>query len=261
MMDTLYELECQNKTLSNCLPQLRSRMDEFDRARGPLRDRQASIDSQLKQLSLRESVLRASQARPRGILGSLFSRANDSVLSEMRQLHSEATLLRDEWNALEKKASIRCNEEQEHSQQLEWTTDALSINDSKIRLLKKNIVRQCKEAARRRVNRNRKKERARQQAIVAAVEGEARAKASRIKRSLASQDGCAYCGGSLGDEPHADHIYPLSKGGLSVLENLVLVCGRCNIKKGTMTLVQFIHAHRLDRDAIEARLRVLGKDY
>lgn len=29
-----------------------------------------------------------------------------------------------------------------------------------------------------------------------------------------------------------DHIYPFSRGGLTVWENLQLLCARCNLKKG-----------------------------
>lgn len=30
---------------------------------------------------------------------------------------------------------------------------------------------------------------------------------------------------------HSDHIHPYSEGGLTVWENLVLLCGRCNLLK------------------------------
>lgn len=47
---------------------------------------------------------------------------------------------------------------------------------------------------------------------------------------------CVNCGVSLAAEPHllleVDHILPVSKGGLSVPENLQTLCWRCNRSKG-----------------------------
>lgn len=40
--------------------------------------------------------------------------------------------------------------------------------------------------------------------------------------------------------PTVDHIVPKSKGGLTVMDNLVLACGRCNCLKGTKDYVVFI---------------------
>lgn len=46
---------------------------------------------------------------------------------------------------------------------------------------------------------------------------------------------CAYCG-SVVDHPHCDHVVPLSRGGKSILENLVTACPTCNCSKGGKTL-------------------------
>jgi len=47
---------------------------------------------------------------------------------------------------------------------------------------------------------------------------------------------CLNCGVSLAAEPHllleVDHIVPVSKGGLSVPENLQTLCWKCNRSKG-----------------------------
>ena len=50
---------------------------------------------------------------------------------------------------------------------------------------------------------------------------------------------CAYCGldgtqwrGPDGECWHIDHVYPRSKGGLSVASNLVRACAFCNSSKG-----------------------------
>lgn len=42
---------------------------------------------------------------------------------------------------------------------------------------------------------------------------------------------CAYCGERT-EDPHCDHIEPLSKGGSSELSNLTTACAKCNISKG-----------------------------
>jgi 5-methylcytosine-specific restriction endonuclease McrA len=101
----------------------------------------------------------------------------------------------------------------------------------------------------------------RQRAIAARAEANSRKLAKTVRRALASPNQCPYCGESLGDLPHADHIYPISKGGLSVETNMVLVCADCNQKKSDLTLAAFVAAFSLNRDEIEARLRGLGKDF
>ena len=98
-------------------------------------------------------------------------------------------------------------------------------------------------------------------AVAARTTRRSRELAERLKSRLSHQDLCPYCGGSLGDKPHADHIYPLSKGGRSIESNMVLACEGCNMKKGSLTLAGFIRQEGLDRDAVEQRLRVLQKDF
>lgn len=99
-------------------------------------------------------------------------------------------------------------------------------------------------------------------ALAAGVTGRARDKASRIRRRMREkQTHCPYCAGEIGNKPHADHIYPVAKGGLSTLENMVLVCAECNSKKSGHTLRSFIQLYSLDREAIESRLADMGKDF
>jgi 5-methylcytosine-specific restriction endonuclease McrA len=81
-----------------------------------------------------------------------------------------------------------------------------------------------------------------------------------VKRRLVSNEECPYCGVFLDDNAHADHIYPISKGGESRKKNMVLVCVSCNLKKGNLTLQGFIRKYNLDRDEVESRLESLGKD-
>jgi 5-methylcytosine-specific restriction endonuclease McrA len=93
-------------------------------------------------------------------------------------------------------------------------------------------------------------------------EDEVRAMASSIKRSISEiVHSCPYCGNDLGQIPHADHIYPVSKGGLSVSKNMVMVCSKCNLKKKDLTLREFITKFSMNRDEIENRLEELGKSF
>ena len=45
-------------------------------------------------------------------------------------------------------------------------------------------------------------------------------------------NGHCTCGVELGDDWHADHIVPLSKGGPTTIDNGQALCATCNIKKG-----------------------------
>jgi hypothetical protein len=60
---------------------------------------------------------------------------------------------------------------------------------------------------------------------------------SRLRNAIKTRDNhtCRQCAVSLAAEPHllleVDHIIPLSKGGLSTLENLQTLCWRCNRSK------------------------------
>lgn len=77
---------------------------------------------------------------------------------------------------------------------------------------------------------------------------------------------CPYCDGELGSFSgfncaELDHIYPVSKGGLSTESNLVYVCKDCNREKGTETLNKFIQKQNISADLIHQNLDKLGKDY
>ena len=72
---------------------------------------------------------------------------------------------------------------------------------------------------------------------------------------------CPYCNlESDKDDSHVDHIHPVSKGGLSVEMNMVLVCAACNLKKKDMTLFNFTKKYDLDFEEIATTLGKLGKD-
>lgn len=96
-------------------------------------------------------------------------------------------------------------------------------------------------------------------AAKAAYEGRTREEAAQVRRQLDVPDECPYCAGELGEGAHADHIYPVSRGGQSTVENMVLVRSSCNMAKGDKTLREFIESAGLNRGEIESRLERLGK--
>ena len=102
-------------------------------------------------------------------------------------------------------------------------------------------------------------------AAAAAHFGKTRDLADKIKIALRAQldvsRDCPYCGLPLGTAMHTDHIYPVSRGGLSTSENMVLVCEQCNLKKGDKTLREFIRENNLDINRIESALELLGKHF
>lgn len=126
------------------------------------------------------------------------------------------------------------------------------------------------------------------QALAAAHQNETRSLAEKIKRDMQNQmkilNYCPYCGKSFGEidpsnssqltlfervegkeiqyiNAHADHIYPVSKGGLSTRKNMVYICSECNMKKSDKTLREFIKENNLDRDKIEKNLELLKKSF
>lgn len=66
---------------------------------------------------------------------------------------------------------------------------------------------------------------------------------ARLREYIKHRDGytCKACSVSVAAEPNllleVDHIVPVSKGGLSVLENLQTLCWRCNRRKANKILV------------------------
>lgn len=70
------------------------------------------------------------------------------------------------------------------------------------------------------------------------VKGQRALMTSSLRKQILEHDGyvCKYCGASLQKEPNllleVDHIIPVSKGGMTTVDNLQTLCWRCNRKKG-----------------------------
>ena len=128
----------------------------------------------------------------------------------------------------------------------------------------KEIVKKRHEAQQNQIQRA-KDETAKHKAHSYAYQEKTRELAEEVKKEIKSQlrkfKVCPYCEGDLGNVPHADHIYPVSKGGLSTKENMVYICQSCNSSKSDKTLNVFIKSKGFDREKVESNLDLLGKDY
>jgi 5-methylcytosine-specific restriction endonuclease McrA len=59
---------------------------------------------------------------------------------------------------------------------------------------------------------------------------------TRFNLFLRDEFTCQYCGAR--GEMTFDHVVPRSRGGRTTWTNVVAACGRCNLKKGDMTVAQ-----------------------
>ena len=72
---------------------------------------------------------------------------------------------------------------------------------------------------------------------------------------------CPYCNKNKNlKTSEADHIHPVNKGGLSTVQNMVMICGTCNSKKKNLTLRTFCKKLNFDFNKICDTLENQGKD-
>jgi len=163
---------------------------------------------------------------------------------------------------------------------LELEQEAKRIKNEQIALTKANreVEKQAREvlrSARLRAIEEKRQEtdrRAREQvemnaALAAGAAGKTRKRAQSIRFKLQRNDdiyeSCTYCGLKYDKSTaQADHIYPVSHGGLSTEQNMVLVCRECNSRKTNLTLREFIEKYpHICRTEVEHRLTVLKKRF
>jgi 5-methylcytosine-specific restriction endonuclease McrA len=148
-----------------------------------------------------------------------------------------------------------------HELQLQLAYYVSTADKQEERNLNELLIRAKRQAAEEALAEKRQRKRATEKALLAQAKSRSRDLADTVKKRLNRTENCPYCGGLLGNDPHADHIYPQSKGGLSVDANMVYVCAVCNGNKADMTLTAFIERFSLNRAMVEQRLRDLGKDF
>jgi 5-methylcytosine-specific restriction endonuclease McrA len=96
-------------------------------------------------------------------------------------------------------------------------------------------------------------------AKAARVDEKIRAEAPTFRKSIKKTEFCPYCSSAIGSRPHLDHIYPVSKGGLNLDDNLVYCCQSCNSKKSDKSLRQFCIENNFSYLEVTDRLALLGK--
>lgn len=65
--------------------------------------------------------------------------------------------------------------------------------------------------------------------------------ANDILRMYEEQEGrCGYCGITLDNKYHVDHMQPVSRGGSNWPDNLIVCCAECNLNKHNKTLEEWI---------------------
>ncbi len=135
---------------------------------------------------------------------------------------------------------------------------------SRARKQKNQVTHRLKEI-REKVGRNEFEEhRTLEKAKISAKAGKTRRLAAAVRRQIRRQEeihsGCPYCGEEL-VEPHADHIYPVSRGGLSIVENMVFVCSTCNLAKSNLSLWEFVKRRKYDWENVTSALEKLSKRF
>ncbi|MGA2467924.1 MAG: HNH endonuclease [Thermodesulfobacteriota bacterium] len=240
-------------SLEEDLTSARERLAKMESSLVELREQESISQQQLQDItkkldvvSERLSRLRTTQQARPGFFGSLLNLTEipPENQREIRSLEVEASLLN-----LEKRKYDRLLQNLTHS--IKIHQEAVWPQRSRVSGLEKAVARKARE----------EEKLAELRAAAAGNVEQNRKVGASVKRGIEKQPWCPYCGGPLGENPHADHIYPVSKGGRSVPKNMVYVCSNCNALKRNLTLSGFVKKYKLDRSTIENRLEELGKEY
>jgi 5-methylcytosine-specific restriction endonuclease McrA len=202
-----------------------------------------ATESRIREIYKKIAELRKSTQVKKGLMGNIFG-STEITPDAQRQI----TILNNEQESLMMKISGS------HWKTVASQSSKASYRDTKAAFLKK-IDARITLLERKKDNLDSLKSKA------AKTSDEVRMIASSVRKKLDRNDECPYCGEWILNVGHADHIYPVSKGGRSLKKNMVYVCAKCNLKKKDMTLTMFIKKFDLDRDSIEERLQALGKEF
>ncbi len=83
---------------------------------------------------------------------------------------------------------------------------------------------------------------------------------TRFNLFLRDEFTCQYCGSK--GEMTFDHVLPRSRGGRTTWENVVAACGRCNLRKGNLTVRQAgMTLHRLPQRPTSSELQNHGRKF
>lgn len=84
----------------------------------------------------------------------------------------------------------------------------------------------------------------------------AKPKKSRLTHVVATEK-CFYCGDSISEDSHIDHIIPLSRGGKDHAFNTMRICKKCNMEKKDKTpweYIEWIRQKAYEQGSLDASL-------
>ena len=76
---------------------------------------------------------------------------------------------------------------------------------------------------------------------------------------LMTRKRCFYCNKSLKGNGHLEHMFPLSKGGLHCIDNLVMACPTCNLTKGCIDPYKWLIENKESIYSYDKVIRKLDK--
>ena len=236
-------------TLEKHLAEAQARVASVEASLAKYRAEARLAPSQLKEIQVNLAAveksllqLRAVRQPKKGLIGNLFGLTEQpaNVKSQISSLEVQQSTLRYRQSELQRLGTAIQSWEGSLERARSWLSKLEETVSRKRR--KKDSLIELRAAA-----------------ALNAIE--TRQVGATVRRKLVRQPWCPYCGGSLGSDPHADHIYPVSKGGRSVPKNMVYACARCNSMKKNLTLTGFVRKFSLDRATIEGRLEQLNKEF
>lgn len=240
------------KSIDSFLSEVQSRIKELERIHGDYKLAEEKVEAEKEQY----------EASTRAIRGTIFEIKRTS---KNRKFWGFGELNADSISRIEKlEEQLRRIVKPTLSNPIEWEyeqkQELLDLKEiGKLGKQKLHATKAQEKEHQRKANDNERKKEMRVR--IAGYEGKTREVAASIKRELNITEKCPYCNNPVGEEPHADHIYPVSKGGNSNKDNMVYICKKCNLRKSDLTLREFILKASLNRDEVEARLESLGKSF